>query len=273
MISIKHVRNNRGMTVMELIIALAITSVVVLAVMKAYITQHENYMIQDDIVDIQQNVRASIDEISRNIRMAGYDLPLGLDAITPSNTNPDTITISYHDNGCDTYLSAPMPQPSAELKCGTDISCFYDGQWVFIYDADSAKGEWFEITEVQEAAFHIQHNTMSLSRRYDENALLLAMTTVKYYIDNTTDPDHPKLMRQYWGEAPQVFAENISDLQFSYIMKSGLEDNEPVLIENIREVVITLDGHSDHSLVNGLGQETTRTREYSTSVFVRNIGI
>ena len=137
----KNILNENGVSIIEMLIALLMVGVVTTSIFKLYITQHESYLVQDDITNIQQNARASIDELSRQIRMAGYDLPLGIQAIYAQNTNPDTITLVYHSSGCDTYLSSPMPQPSAELKCGSDVSCFYDGQWVFIYDADSAKGQ------------------------------------------------------------------------------------------------------------------------------------
>ncbi|KAA3632663.1 MAG: prepilin-type N-terminal cleavage/methylation domain-containing protein [Calditrichaeota bacterium] len=266
-------KNQIGMSLIEVMIALVITGVITTSIFKLYITQHKNYITQEDITDIQQNARSSIDEISRHIRMAGYELPLGLNAIEAYDTNPDTIVLVYHNSGCDTYLSAPMPQPSSELKCGTDISCFYDGQWVFIYDADSAKGEWFEITHVQSAAFHLQHNTMSLSRRYDANALIFAMSFVKFFIDNTTDPDHPKLMIQVMGDTPQVYAENITDLQFQYVMKNGTTLNAPTVAENIREVQIALSGRSNTPEVDDAGIENYRDRTFSTSVYLRNVGI
>ena len=156
---LKKLKDERGVSFLEVMIALLITGILTASMLKLYITQHQNYMIQDDVTEIQQSVRASIDELSRQIRMAGYDLPLGLEGIEAYNTNPDTLVIVYQGTDCDTYLSAKMPNPSAELKCGSDLSCFYDGMWVFIYDCDSAKGEWMEISHVQEDAFHLQHNT------------------------------------------------------------------------------------------------------------------
>lgn len=260
---------------MEVMIALLILGVITMAIFQLYVTQHKNYMTQDDITTIQQNARASIDELSRHIRMAGYDLPLGLSAITAANTNPDTITITYVYGGCDTYLAAAMPQPSSELKCASDISCFYDGQWIFIYDPDSAAGEWFEITHVQEAALHLQHNTMVLSRKYQANALVLAMTQMKFFVDNTTDPNHPNLMVHMMGQPPQVYAEDIIDLQFQYGMKCGAVVDAPTVADNIREVAISVTGRSrtpDLELAEE-PENQYRQRTFSTSVYLRNVGV
>lgn len=268
----RYIKNIRGVTFIEIMVALALTGIITTAIMRLYVTQHRNYMVQDDITDIQQNVRSSIDEITRNLRMAGYGIPDDMEPIEAYNTNPDTIVITFHDEGCDTYLSAPMPQPSAELKCGTTLGCFYSGQWVYIYEADSAIGEWFMITQVQDSALHLQHNTMQLSRKYGANALIYAIIRVKYFIDNTTDPEHPKLMRQLFGQTPQVFAENISDLQFSYVSKNGTIEDVPTLIENLREVQVNIQGHSNSPEYDDLGQERIRNRSFQTSIFMRNIG-
>jgi hypothetical protein len=174
--------------------------------------------------------------------------------------------ITYLDGDCETYLTDPMPQPSSELKC-SDVSCFYDGQWVYICDPDSGGGEFFLITEVQTAAAHLQHNTMNLSRAYDEDALVLAITQVKYYIDNS-DTTHPNLMVQRVGGTPQVYAENISDLQFRYRLKNGMIVNEPILAEDIREVLISVTGRSR---IPDPDTEERRHRTYESSVNVRNI--
>lgn len=269
---LRKLRNQHGFSFLEAMIALAIMGVVTTSIMKVYINQHKNYMIQDDISTIQQNSRASIDELTRQIRMAAYGLPVGLQAITPSNTNPDTITITYANAGCDTYLSSSMPQPSAELKCGSAVDCFYDGQWIYIYEPDSALGEWFEITQVQTGSNHIQHNTMVLSRKYGKNALVLNLIQAKFYIDNTTDPNHPNLMVQYAGKLPQVYAEDITDLQFQYVMKNGAVEDEPTLIDNIREVRISINGRSANPDPDRPHDDQYRNRTYASTVYVRNIG-
>ena len=274
---IEKLKKQKGTSFMEVMIALAIMGVITTAIFKLYIASHKNYIVQDEVQFTQQNARAAIDELSRQIKMAGYDLPLGMNAVESANTDPDTITINYRSNNCDTYLSADMPQPSAELKCGSDISCFYDGQWVFIYEPDSGGGEWFEITAVQTAAFHIQHNTMTLSKKYSKDAILLSINRVKFFIDETTDPDNPTLMVQRMGDNPQIYADNIIDLQFQYRMKNGVLLDSLVLPDDLREVLISITGRSTNEDVDidnfGITDDSYRYRSFSTSVFLRNVGI
>jgi hypothetical protein len=280
---IKRIKDSRGVSLLEVLLSLVIMGFVTTAIFQLYIRQHKNFMIQDDVTNIQQNVRAAIDELGRQIRMAGYGLPQGVPALVASNTNPDTITITYLGTNCETFLSAPMPQPSAELKCGSDVSCFSEGQWVYIYEPDSSIGEWLEITQVQVAAGHLQHNTVVLSRRYGANSLVLALTQVKYYIDNTTDPDHPTLMVEMPGRPPQVYAEDITDLQFLYRMKNGMVLDEPDILANTREVIISVSGRShipDPDLLgdgdddddDDDGNSPYRYRTFVTSVSLRNFG-
>lgn len=269
---LRKLRNHRGISLVEMLIALGLTGIVSASVLKAYMTQHKNYMIQDDITTIQQNARASVDELSRQLRMAGYALPLGLPSLGASDTNPDTITITYHDDGCDTYLADAMPQPSSELKCATDVSCFYDGQWVFIFEPDSGGGEFFEITHVQDDAIHLQHNTMTLSRRYGKDAQILSLSQMKFYIDYTNKL-HPNLMLKLVGQPAQVYAENISDLQFQYKLMDGSIVDVPVAVDEVREVIMTVTGRSNMPDPDRPQDEQYRFRTYTTSVALRNIGV
>jgi len=269
------ISQNRGATLIELLIALAITGVVTMSVMKLYVTQHENYLTQDDITTTQQNARASIDELTRNIRMAGNELPGSLPAIIASNTNPDTLTVNYVTTGCETSLSSAMPNTSAELKCSGNVSCFEDDQWVYIYEPDSGGGEWFVVTHVQPAAKKIQHNTMSLSKKYGVDAVVLAVDQVKFFVDNTTDPASPNLMVQRNAGTPQVYAENVADLQFQYRLANNTVVDVPASISDVREVIITVTAQGIRTDPDYQGGDDVApriyTRTFTSSVNIRNI--
>lgn len=62
-----------GFTLVELMITLGMSSLVVFAIYSAYILQQKTYYSQDQVIEIQQNLRAGFDTMIREIRMAGYD--------------------------------------------------------------------------------------------------------------------------------------------------------------------------------------------------------
>ena len=68
-----HVKSNKkGFTLVELLIAMAITGIVAGAIFTAFQSQQKSYLIQDQVTEMQQNLRAAMDIMVRDIRMAGY---------------------------------------------------------------------------------------------------------------------------------------------------------------------------------------------------------
>ena len=71
---ILEIKNSEGgFSLIELLIALAVTSILLVGIFNIFLSQHKAYISQDQIVEMQENVRAVIDIMSRDIRMAGYD--------------------------------------------------------------------------------------------------------------------------------------------------------------------------------------------------------
>ena len=62
-----------GFTLIEILIAMAITGIVSTAIFSAFQSQQKSYVTQEDVVVMQQNLRVGIDMMVREIRMAGYD--------------------------------------------------------------------------------------------------------------------------------------------------------------------------------------------------------
>jgi len=263
---------NRGASLIEVLIGLFLAGLVTASIFELYINQHKQWNIQDDVIEIQQNGRAAIDELTRVIRMAGHELPIGLNAIEASNADPDTITINFMENNCQAVLNAAMANAGAELHCDSqDMSCFYPGQWVYIFQPDSGGGEFFEISGVDSANWRIQHSSMALTKAYPKDAIVLVLQRMKYFIDDS-DTLHPTLMLQLPGKAPQVYAENVTDLQFRYRMKSGHIVNVPPIIQDIRAIEVSLSVRSAEKDVD-FASEPYRNRQYTSFVNLRNLDI
>ena len=267
-----RLKNRAGTSIMEVLVALFLAGLVTAAVFEIYISQHKNWMIQDDVTDIQQNARAAIDELARNVRMAGYALPFGLDAIEAYDTNPDTIIINYYSGNCEAVVELDMANGSSELHCdGHDISCFQDGQWAYIGDPGTGAGEFFQISQVNSGLFQIHHNAFMFSVAYKKGSKVMDINRVKYYIDYS-DSLHPNLMVQALGQTPQVYAENIEDLQFHYKMKNGTVTGSPAIISNIREVEMAITARSSKPDQDFPGNPYRR-RIYASKVNLRNLDI
>ncbi len=261
-----------GFTLVELLIALLITGVVVSAGYGLYLNQHEGWIIQEQITNMQQNARAAMHELETRIRMAGYDLPGGIQPIYAANTNPDTITVVLRDEFlCEATIEHSMPQPSSELRCdGHDVSCFKESTWAYIYDPFADTGEFFFITHVQVSASHIQHRTTGLSRCYPKGSTVTMVDMYKFYID-TTDSNHPNLMVQREGNRNYVYAEDIEDLQFQYGLANGVFVDVPPSASVVREVLITLTARTERKDLQLAGEYRRRT--LTSDVKVRNLGL
>jgi type IV pilus assembly protein PilW len=73
-------RKRSGFTLVEILVALVLVGLVSGAIYNVYISQNKSYAVQDRVVEMQQNLRAAMYMMRREIRMAGYD-PSGADNV------------------------------------------------------------------------------------------------------------------------------------------------------------------------------------------------
>ena len=84
MIAIKN--NHKGVTLIELLVAMAAGTILMAAIYGAYQGQQKAFVNQQLMVDMQQNVRAAMLLMTREIRMTGYD-PAAADGIDNDAAN------------------------------------------------------------------------------------------------------------------------------------------------------------------------------------------
>lgn len=68
--------DGNGMTLVELMVVMVVSTLLMAAVYAAYLTQHKTSHVQHQVGTMQQDLRAAIDIMERDIRTAGCD-PLG----------------------------------------------------------------------------------------------------------------------------------------------------------------------------------------------------
>jgi prepilin-type N-terminal cleavage/methylation domain-containing protein len=122
-----------GLTLTELLMAMAISGLLLGAMVSTFTTQRRIYTVQENVAEMALNVRAALDMMSREVRMAGYGTPTSHVAdwvdwlrddhnhpvtltspvmITPGGAAPDTLTII----GC---FDTPIATVEADVDAGS----------------------------------------------------------------------------------------------------------------------------------------------------------
>ena len=79
-------KKNKGFTLLEMMISIAVFGIIMTGIYQTFHYQQRSYLKQEQMVDAQQNLRAGLYFLTRDIKMAGYDPEGDADAtITTAN--------------------------------------------------------------------------------------------------------------------------------------------------------------------------------------------
>jgi prepilin-type N-terminal cleavage/methylation domain-containing protein len=94
----------KGITLIELLVALVLLAVVMGAVYRLFIVQTRAYTVQDEAVELQQNVRSVMGILLRDLRMTGYDddavtsvVTIPTPIVTPVQASDITVSYEYQN--------------------------------------------------------------------------------------------------------------------------------------------------------------------------------
>lgn len=264
-------RGEGGFTLVELLVGLLASAILTYAALSLYVTQHKQMLVQDEIADMQGNIRAATETLATAIRKAGYNLPGTFNAIETDDTDPDTVTVTF-DSGAlvGVELRFDMADATAEIRCdqSDDVSALKDYDWAYIYDPNTESGEFFLATRVLAGPPRIEHSTMPLSRAYLAGSQLLKITRIKFFVDQS-DSTRSDLKIQLYGLESQTFAENIVDLNFRYYLQNGAIVTQTGTPDQIRMVEIDILGRT--ASADTEFAQPYRTRRFTLRVKVRNL--
>lgn len=85
--------SNQGFTMVELLIAMVISLLALGAIYSTFLAQHRSYQVQEETAEMQQNIRAGMYYMQREIRMAGSD-PFNTGNFGITAANPTSITFT-----------------------------------------------------------------------------------------------------------------------------------------------------------------------------------
>jgi len=285
-----RLRGCKGLTLIELLVAMAISAVLIAAMYRTFIGQHRTYTVQEQVVDMQQNARVAINRMMREIRMAGFGnawnilpphgLPFSaIDGPFSYIINPRddrNMIIGQHDDQI-TIIGA-FEQVST-LKTSTDGTNTIE----LVEKADQFNLINRKYLCVGGLETHIVTGISGNTITLDSNLLfnhaagtpVFKVKAITYQLrwDNR-NPNMPVLTRedQTDGGGSQVVAENIENLQFRFVLEDGSESDSPADPSRIRMVRVTVHARtslSDPDFKGGVGG--FRRRTIASNILVRNM--
>jgi prepilin-type N-terminal cleavage/methylation domain-containing protein len=109
-------RREAGFTLAEMLVALAVTSILLLAVLATFDLNTRVARVQTNVADMQQSLRVAQDQIVRTVRMAGRgSLPLA-----DASAFPEGVAIALRNNVADNQILVST-EPATRILPGTDV--------------------------------------------------------------------------------------------------------------------------------------------------------
>jgi len=265
---------DQGFTLVELMVAMAISLVVMGAIFLTFKSQQDSYIIQAQITATQQNLRSAMYILTRDIQMAGYY----------TNFDADQFTMDWDDLDGDNEIIRPLIYARNNVADGGGDNIKDNTDVIVIVKASSEEGRQLdpgedatagiitltsrdldndgdddlndtgkkygvlakkdlsaaEFFEVDSAAGNITPPG-GLTQNYVEDDWIFRADVIIYRVDE--DATNPGLRRRNFGQdnGYQVVAENIDNLQFRYLLSDGTWTHNPAGQEpNVRAVEISL---------------------------------
>lgn len=291
------VAQKKGVTLIELMIALVISSVLVGGVYSIFITQQRTFVLQDQVVGVQQDARAALIIMARDIRMAGmltnadgFSVNGASEAITPTNnsTGPDQIRVVYAAEEVSWVVPGGVDTANRTVTLNSGASRFDTGNRRYV--AFEGMNHVYQI-----APSGISGNTLTLTET--PPAYLAGFSARAYCVKALTYTISGTTLQRNDGASAQDLAgagnqSEVEDLQIAYQVEDNTTNwfNTPAdagasntdirvvrinllvrtAVEDTEDQNYTQSSLEDHT-TNLNGPDGFRRRVYTTVVKLRNL--
>lgn len=230
----------QGFTLVEMMVSVVISAIIMAAAYQVLVGQSRVYEAQEQTIDMQQDVRAALDFICRELRMAGYGVDAGTsvfsslvnndtadpnvddgtDAITfVGNTDYGSLVVNNAPAGTNTVNVFPAPAQTMEFEVG-DVVDILDGQRLLLDSGLPITG--CVLGDPDDPTSSPTKLTLSSNFTFDVPAggyVTIQPQTISYQVNNNI------LKRN----GLQDLIENVEDLQFVYAFDYDVDsDNDSI---------------------------------------------
>jgi prepilin-type N-terminal cleavage/methylation domain-containing protein len=266
-----------GVTLIELLIVLLISALLTTAIYTTFIAQQKSYAIQTGVTDMQQNARAALTLMERDLRMAGFCVGDSGFQVQDYDGNNITQAITIDESGSTdkiTVVYAAQYVSSVSSVVGNTVTLDSGGDQ-FDTGANNRQYIAFETERTVYTITGIAGNALTLNNDPPTNladlrsseapsgAQAFLVKVISYQVDNQTNPTRPTLERVDSTDTTAPDADDLWDDIAGYVTDlqvAWLDANNTLL-----QVTLT-STFTDH-------EGTARTRQHQAILNIRNSGL
>lgn len=294
---LRNLKDDKGFSLVELIIVCGMVGLVMAAIFTLYQAHQRTAYTQEEVVEVQQNLRIAMDSISRDLKMAGFMVPGGTNPLGVATAT--TLTINTASQG-GKYARIVSANQTVTLALNDIINLSVDS--VDNFDSNDVNNSVVRIIKPQnsEQAVSISFtitgvNPSAVCGTAAAPCLILKANaggsgsigksdiiartgtilsesypnTIAYLVDSSGEcPTGQNCIQRDPGTAA-IVANNIkaAGLSFGYILDNGTETSVPDLTQ-IRAVRVTITGETVVTTALSGGQ--AKQRQIASIVRIRN---
>jgi prepilin-type N-terminal cleavage/methylation domain-containing protein len=302
---VKFCRKAEGFTLVEMMIAMVIMGIVTAAVYTTLVSTQRQAYTQEDVIEVQQNLRAGLDFMAKDIRMAEFLTPSDQTALVnaPSQMLVDSNSDGDYEDTDErpllSFVSVTSMRSYGRIETasasGTNLAIdlalssmqkFASGDKVrvvrstslntvtSIFSVDSVSGSQVVLSGGASSAGDIQDGDLLVMLPPGAADGDFPLQIDYQLIDSSSgDPNMNELQRRVVDmdgnviEGFQLIASNISGLDLTYLDDGG---NGTSTLDDIVAVQITITGQTDATETGRDNYSGVKTRTLSTTVKIHN---
>ncbi len=273
-------KKDQGMTLVELLVALVISGLLLAAAYRTFVGQQKTFVVQDQVVDMQQNMRLAINRMMTEIRMAGFgNVSMVLPVTIGANTFNNVVNLNTPTAGALTIVSAVGGTSTLTNEGGVGqtqvvVSTLTDAQGNALFDTGNRKYisvgglDSHMITFIDSGTKTITLNG-PLTFYHPVGTPVYTIRALSYRVAVVSGIS-TLLKDENLGNGLQPQADNIENLQFTYLDASGNPTANPPDIRIVRVSLTARAERQDPDLNNGDGY---RRRQIASNIHLKNMGI
>lgn len=222
------IRSGSGFSLVELMVAVAVFSVIAAMATTFMAAQRRSAARQEASLDAQQQARAAMDLMAREIRIAGSGLAPGEAPLRI--LDPARIEFMADLNGAGARLRSAAAAGDAILSVTgmTGSSAFRKNKSILVCSVDDC--EWHHLE--RDATGSLVFIAEPLGRDFPAGSDLRPINRVRYELKKGDSPERFRLMRRVDGGSSTV-AEGIGSLAFDYLDTEGRSEARPEAVARV----------------------------------------